>query len=53
MHRHGHTCRRCGSGIECDLEGCDSIGPTTLPVWEGDNVGCPNEAAENASEASA
>ena len=46
MH-HSHECRRCGSDIECDLEGCDSgVGP----CWEGDNIGCPNEAAEYAAE---
>ena len=44
---HSHECRRCGSDIECDLEGCDSgVGP----CWEGDNIGCPNEAAEYAAE---
>lgn len=40
MTEHEHECRRCGRGIACNLPGCDVIGPTSLPVWEGDNSGC-------------
>lgn len=47
---HTHECRRCSSSIECDLPGCEAVGHTTLPVWEGDNVGCPNEIAEHMAE---
>lgn len=47
---HDHECRRCGTAIECNLAGCDADGPTTLPVWEGDNIGCPNERNEDLDE---
>lgn len=50
MAKHEHTCRRCGSGIDCDLDGCDLARPHFLAAWEGDNVGCPNEEAENAAK---
>mgnify|MGYP001794246846 CR=1 FL=1 len=40
---HTHECRRCGDDIYCTNEGDG--------CWEGDNVGCINEQAENAAEA--
>lgn len=43
---HAHECRRCGQTIWC--EDGDGWGRCT---WEGDNIGCPDEAAEMAAEA--
>ena len=43
MSDHTHECRRCGADIDCGR-------PDAECVWEGDNVGCPDELAEYAAE---